>query len=45
MFVIISLLGLYVADRFKSRHRLEVENLFLRPGATPGHILAASALQ
>ena len=30
MFVIVHLLGSYVADQFKSRHRLEVENPFLR---------------
>jgi hypothetical protein len=30
MLVIVHLLGTYVADLFKSRHRLEVENLFLR---------------
>jgi hypothetical protein len=30
MLVIVHLLGSYVADLFKSRHRLEVENLFLR---------------
>ena len=30
MLVIVHLLGWYVADLFKSRHRLEVENLFLR---------------
>src|SRR5881398_527377 len=30
MFAIIHLLAAFVADLFKSRHRLEVENLFLR---------------
>jgi hypothetical protein len=30
MDVILTLLGTFVADLFKSRHRLEVENLFLR---------------
>jgi hypothetical protein len=30
MLAIVHLLGSYVADLFKSRHRLEVENLFLR---------------
>jgi hypothetical protein len=30
MLEIIHLLGSYVADLFKSRHRLEIENLFLR---------------
>src|SRR5664280_1711304 len=30
MVVIVHLLGSYVADQFKSRHRLEVENPFLR---------------
>src|SRR6476659_6413173 len=30
MFAIIYLLAAFVADLFKSRHRLEVENLFLR---------------
>jgi transposase InsO family protein len=30
MGVILTLLGTFVADLFKSRHRLEVENLFLR---------------
>jgi hypothetical protein len=30
MLVIVHLLGSYVADLFKSRRRLEVENLFLR---------------
>ena len=30
MFAIISLLGIFIADLFKSRRRLEVENLFLR---------------
>src|SRR5450830_548819 len=30
MLVIVHLLGSYVADLFKSRHRLEIENLFLR---------------
>jgi integrase-like protein len=30
MLVIMRLLGSYIADKFKSRHRLEVENLFLR---------------
>jgi hypothetical protein len=30
MLVIVRLLGLYVADLFKSPQRLEVENLFLR---------------
>jgi hypothetical protein len=30
MFAIIHLLATFMADLFKSRHRLEVENLFLR---------------
>jgi hypothetical protein len=30
MIAIVHLLGMYVADLFKSRRRLEVENLFLR---------------
>src|SRR5947199_10291521 len=30
MFAIIYLLGTFIADLFKSRRRLEVENLFLR---------------
>jgi hypothetical protein len=30
MFAILYLLGMFVADLFKSRRRLEVENLFLR---------------
>ena len=30
MLAIVHLLGMYVADLFKSRRRLEVENLFLR---------------
>ncbi|HKQ87782.1 MAG TPA: hypothetical protein VJS43_13545 [Candidatus Acidoferrales bacterium] len=30
MFAIIYLLGAFIADLFKSRRRLEVENLFLR---------------
>jgi hypothetical protein len=30
MFVIIYLLGTFIADLLKSRRRLEVENLFLR---------------
>jgi hypothetical protein len=36
MIAIVHLLGMYVADLFKSRRRLEVENLFLRhPGSRP----------
>ena len=30
MFVILHALGMFVADMFKSRYRLEAENLFLR---------------
>jgi hypothetical protein len=49
MFAIIYLLGTFIADLFKSRRRLEVENLFLRhqlniilrrpPPSAPGTLL------
>jgi hypothetical protein len=34
MFAILQALGMFVADLFKSRSRLEAENLFLRPQLT-----------
>jgi len=39
MFAILHALGMFVADLFKSRSRLEAENLFLRHQLCGGHRL------